>query len=125
MPDEFLIDDYALIALEIGCKGDLTTDNAIKWGKAFHLARVRHPTSPIAFCIGGYDDDPREIYNIPEVARYIRIFAMAANLTDWRDAIKIPWEPSYASLAVLQMCGVFASDSPIKVNVPTNPPDEP
>src|ERR1700760_952194 len=28
--------------------------------------------NPISFCVGGYDDDVRELWEVPEVMRYLR-----------------------------------------------------
>jgi hypothetical protein len=35
---------------------------------------TRNPTAPITLSIYGYDNDPRELWDIPEATLYIRIF---------------------------------------------------
>lgn len=110
--------DFDAIFMEIGSKGNFSTLDRKKAATAFRLARVRYPNATVGFMIGGYDDDPREIYDIPEAREYIRLWAIDAGLTDWREAVKVRWEPNYC-IGILQLCGVFADDSPIKVNTPT------
>lgn len=39
-----------------------------------HGRRLRQMMSSFEFCIGGYDDDPREIYSIPEIRDFYRSF---------------------------------------------------
>ena len=84
--------------------------------KAYRLARVNFPAATILPAIGGYDRDPREIWEIPETRAYMRAWARHAGISDWRIAMQVPWEGGLG-LALLQMCGVFADDSPIKVNM--------
>lgn len=107
------------IFLEIGVKGMLTPASRRESVVAFKLARARHPNAKIAFALGGYDDDPREIYDIPECRDYIRQWAHEAGLSDWRVAITVPWDVALGNLGILQLCGVFAADSPIIVNTPS------
>ena len=110
-------DDYDVIFLEIGCKGRLAAFDCLIAATAFRLARVRYPSAKIGFCLGGYDDDPRELYDIAETRDYIRQWAHAAGLADWREAATVRWQPPEC-LGILQLCGVFADDSPIFVNTP-------
>lgn len=115
-----MADDYDLIFLEIGGKDRLSIDDLIKSAFAFKMARAVYPRAMLAFTISGYDDDPRELYDIPEAAAYIRAWAHRAGIGDWREAIKVPWEPGGSSLAMLQECHTFADDSPIRVTKPTS-----
>ena len=64
--------------------------------------------------IGGYDQDTRELWQIPEACSYIATWARLAGIADWREAVKVPWIEN-EGLAVLQQCGVFAADSPIRI----------
>jgi hypothetical protein len=109
---------FNIIFIEIGGKNHLSLLNRKEAAAAFRLARVKHPRARIGFTLGGYDDDPREIYDIPEARDYIRQWAHDAGLSRWQDAIKVPWEESLDNLGVLQLCGTFTDDSPIKVNTP-------
>ena len=86
--------------------------------RAFRLARKRYPQAKIGISVGGYDNDPRELYDIPEAREYICRWARKAGLSDWRVAIEVPWGKEW-DLALLQLCGVFADDSPITVITPS------
>lgn len=107
--------EYDAVFMEIGGRDYLTRNDAVKSATAFRLARRRYPKATIAFSISGYDDDPRDLADIPEVAEYMRIWAPLAGLSDWRVAIEVPWEEGMGCLALLQLCSVFAEDSPIRV----------
>ena len=110
--------EYDDIFMEIGTKEKLDPQSRAVAVTAFKLARFAYPKAKLYIAVGGYGDDPRELYDIPEVREYIRLWAIDAGLSDWRDAIAIPWVDA-TPLGLLQLCGVFAADSPIKVNTPT------
>jgi hypothetical protein len=67
--------DY--LAVEIGMAGALNQQalrEAIRHMQTI-VARIS-PLTAIEFAIGGYDDDPREIYEIPEARAYLLGFAL-------------------------------------------------
>jgi hypothetical protein len=102
-------------------RGDLNKREARKAAKQFREARLSHPLSPIALMIAGYDDDPRELWDFPEVCRYVRWWARAAGLDDWQTASAVPWiVPSWGN-AFLAACGVFGDDHPL-ILLATPPP---
>jgi hypothetical protein len=107
--------DYEHIFLEIGSKGHLTPAARRLSSETFRLARIRYPSARIGLMVGGYDDDPRELRDLPEVRKYIAAWARDAGLSDWRVAVQVPWDESMGSLALLQACGAFGPDSPIIV----------
>ena len=107
---------YDLIGLEIGVRDKLTEANARLGATAFRLARQRYPRTALMISIGGYDKDPRDLWEIPEVRAYLRSWAQFAGIADWRDAMQVNWLENHG-LATLQLCGVFADDSPIRVNL--------
>ena len=109
-------DDITLFCLMIGSRERLAEADAIDAARAFRLARVTHPSAAILIAIDGYDEDQREIWQIKETRSYMQLWAKHAGLSDWRDASLIPWEGGLG-LALLQMSGVFADDSPIKVTI--------
>lgn len=65
---------------EIGHNGNLTPriaeDTAAKWFMVFKI----QPEAKHEFMIGGFDQDPRQLWEIPEVCDYVRRFAGAACL---------------------------------------------
>lgn len=71
---------YDHIFLEIGTIGHFSPDDAAKAALAFRLARAQSPQATVGFFVGGYDEDPREIYDIPEAVAYIRRWAKLAGL---------------------------------------------
>jgi hypothetical protein len=78
-------------SLVIGTRDQLTKREADSAGKAFKVLRSRHPRSRIMLFMLGYDQDPRELWEFPEVCRYVRRFARTAGLSDWRVAVQVPW----------------------------------
>jgi hypothetical protein len=83
-------DEVALVAIEIGVRGDLTLGAVAQSVMAFALAQKRYPEAEFALVIGGYDDDPREVWDIPEAKHFFRVFLGAAKrmipgtMFDWR-----------------------------------------
>jgi hypothetical protein len=61
--------DFAFI--EIGHKGELTTENAVRAAGAIIKMHLEEPQAMITTMIGGYDNDPRELWDIAEPRDYI------------------------------------------------------
>lgn len=59
----------------IGGKSDLSPDTAIKSAHGVRLAATMYPEAPITMSIEGYDDDPRELWEISEVRYFVVLFA--------------------------------------------------
>ena len=107
-----------LINLTIGTRDELTKRESAAAACAFKEIRRRHPQAPIALIILGYDQDPRELWEFPEVCRYVRRFARSACLGDWRIAMSVPWLHESWGIALLAACGAFGDDAPIQVDLP-------
>lgn len=70
--------DY--LPLEVGVKGKLTKPVARQVAKMILLVAANSaPTTPIEFGISGYDEDPREIPEIPEARNYFLLLAAELN----------------------------------------------
>jgi hypothetical protein len=95
----------------LGSRGQLTKRLAKEMGRAFRQLRERQPTTPIGLLVDGYNDDPRDLWEVPEVCRYVQWWARFAGLSDWRIAETIPWH-SDDDLALLARCGAFGDDHP-------------
>ena len=66
--------DY--LGIEIGCAGSLNRQNLRRAIRQMQQLIARtSPLTGIDIAIGGYDDDPREIYEIPEARQFIIGFA--------------------------------------------------
>lgn len=79
-----MTEEISAVVIEFGGRGHLTEDVILEMKDAPRMVAEVYPDKPIMIALAGYDDDPRELYEIPEAADYIRRFAVAAGLTDWR-----------------------------------------
>ena len=91
-----------VIAIEIGARGEFTTEAADAAALIFALAVAQHPKTTKHLMIGGYDTDQRELWDIPEVVEYVREFVtIAAGL------LRLPfedWKLDDPATAMLAMC---------------------
>jgi len=70
-------DEYDVIMLVIGGKSDLRPVRAaISAGQVKLIAELQ-PRASLSLHLDGFDDDPRELWEIPEAALFIRQFAVA------------------------------------------------
>ena len=51
--------------IEIGLKDELTAINAMAAARVTIMAMLRYPFAEISLVIGGFDTDPREVWDIP------------------------------------------------------------
>jgi hypothetical protein len=58
--------DYSDIMLEIGNPKNLGQESARKAAEGCLLAAERHPAATLHIYFDGYDEDPRQIWEIPE-----------------------------------------------------------
>jgi hypothetical protein len=90
------------VGIEIGLAGHLTLENCFAGATAMLMALERYPFAEFSILLGGYDDDPREIWDIPEAKKYFQDFMSAM------DALCCPplkeWRLDDASWGVLAMC---------------------
>jgi hypothetical protein len=64
--------DYDVVFYQAGERGDLC-DEAHRAAEFVQIARMT-PGAELSVMIGGYDDDPRELFDIPEVMAFLRAF---------------------------------------------------
>lgn len=115
------LDAQTLIYLMMA-RGDLTKRNARQTAEAFRHARARSPQSPVCLSFLGYDQDPREVWQFPEVRRFLRWWARFAGIGEWQAAAAVPWlDPSWG-VGLLAACGVFGDDRPFVLRLPPRPP---
>jgi hypothetical protein len=70
-------DDYDAIVVVIGGKSDLRPVRAAISAGQVKLIATLQPRAALSLHLDGFDDDPRELWEIPEAALFIRQFAVA------------------------------------------------
>jgi hypothetical protein len=96
-------------AIMIGDKGHLTERDARLAADAWN-AMVRRGVKSIYVFVDGYEDDARPLWDVTEVAAYIRLWAGYVGLKEWGEAARGPLHPD--CLPLLALCGVFGSIRP-------------
>jgi hypothetical protein len=117
-----------MIPFIIGMRGNLSKTEAHKAGAMWRSAIKRYPKAIFYLNLIGYDQDPREIWEIVDAARYVRRFARAAGLDDPDEALRIfgPGSPTFeagvaiggavgktmlqATIGFLAGCGAFGEE---------------
>lgn len=111
--------DFDLIMAEIGVRGELTAVSAVLAGVDL-ASTASLTTGPITLAIGGFDEDPRSLWDIPEVASYVRLALVSAGVNSWRSALVQRFTPG--SLILATKCGAFGGDCPFSVTVDQDAP---
>ncbi len=104
------------INVEIGVAGQFTEANVKIAAQGFMFATsVTSPTTVVAVSIGGYDDDPRELWDIEEARKYILRFAHLISTNGIR-----PSKLFYESWELIKAC--VAKEEGKSVSLNKNPP---
>jgi hypothetical protein len=74
MAAEINPEEYDELMFVIGEKGDLTQNNAIQAALGVLTACSAYTKANVTISIDGYDDDPRELWEIPEVEQFVLLF---------------------------------------------------
>ena len=97
------------ILMMIGKRGELTPQEAERMGGArWRMEVQRNPRAEFMIIVSGYDDDPRELWQISEVVSYVKLWAAAAGIGDVATAQRLHRQ----SLGLLGLCGVFGGQPP-------------
>lgn len=119
MPGKHKIYDEVLC--EIGDAEHRSEADAIAAGEWIAVVAVSQPTALIRLMLGGYDEDPRELWDIPEAAAYIRQVALASGVLDWRSPIVKRFGET--TVLLLAQCGALGPGHPFKITIrPDAPP---
>jgi hypothetical protein len=113
--------DGALIPVTIGLRGQSTKDEAQVTADMWRTVIARYPKAIFQIVFFGYDDDPRELWEFPDVRRYVRWWAKLAGLTDLETADRapatdghfaqldgraaLPWDAEQAIVALAKLWG--------------------
>lgn len=110
--------DRMIIPIIIGARDKLTKVEAEHCAYMWREVAQRYPKAYFMLMILGYDEDPRELLEFPDVRRYVRRWARLAGLDDIEEADR--WIGSTAGrietpdskylqggLGLLAACGVF------------------
>jgi hypothetical protein len=108
-----------MISLVIGTRDKLTGAQARAAADKYREVVDRYPKAIICVSLLGYDEDPRELVHIEDVARYIRRFAQFAGINDFEAALGGPL--GEMGTALLAACGVFGEDIKRTIKVPSPP----
>jgi len=65
--------DRTILTMVIGERGSLNRKGLATAVLAWRALKIT-PTTAIVLLVGGYDDDPRELWQIPEVRTYVQKF---------------------------------------------------
>lgn len=125
--------DGALMPVTVGVRGRLTRRDAKSCAAMWCEVRRRYPRGIPVIQMLGFDEDPREIGDIPEAARYVRWWARFAGMNsieaaeryvlDAADAdIKLESlngaSPAAYNIGILAACGVFGEEVRQQLNLP-------
>jgi hypothetical protein len=111
--------DGLAILFTIGARNDLSKDAAKREAEKWQRWRHRYPRALFYPALLGYDDDPRELWDIRDAARYVRRWARHAGIEDLESAIAVFVKEGVGLLAA---CGALGEEVRKRTRVP--PPAE-
>jgi hypothetical protein len=91
--------------IEIGLKDELTATNAMAAAECTIMAMLRYPFAEFSLVIGGFDTDPREVWDIPEAKDYFEMFIGAMFVLNAPHVRE--WRLDKATMGVVAMCCGF------------------
>jgi hypothetical protein len=104
-----------VICFCVGNRGDLTRRDAMRAAESWRENIKRYPKAHFVLHLAGYDEDPRNLWEIDEAARYVRRWARLAGLGDIE---KAGARLDDNALAWLAACGAFGDDIKRRVVLP-------
>jgi hypothetical protein len=102
-----------LFNLEIGQRGNHSRRVAEAAAKAFQQIAAKAGPGMIVLHLTGYDDDPRELWDISEAADYVRLWASLA-FTRENDLVLLHGR----MIGFLAACGAFGDEVKREVRLP-------
>jgi hypothetical protein len=111
--------EYDMVVIEFGGAGHLDDRTLQEMCSAPAMVHAQYPDAPIVLSLSGFDDDPRSLWDIPEAAAYIRAYARAAKLTDWRGPLFQALDET--SRGLLVACDAIDKPHRFTVNIVPDP----
>jgi hypothetical protein len=94
---------FDVVIHELGTKGDLGPERARKVAGEFCAVLALQPDAEHRLAIGGFDTDPRELWDIPEARAFVHRFAGWVALK--RPGIRFTdWKLDQPSLSLVAIC---------------------
>jgi hypothetical protein len=106
----------AAIGLVIGTRDDLSPESAEAAAQKWRDILRQYPNVSVYVSLAGYDDDPREIWEIASAAEYVRQWARFAGIENLEETAAGPLGTTGA--AFLGACGVFGEEVRRKITMP-------
>jgi len=104
------------IGLIIGTRDDLSPKSAEAAAQKWRDIRRQYPNLSVYVSLAGYDDDPREIWEIASAAEYVRQWARFAGIENLEETATGPLGTTGA--AFLGACGVFGEEVHRNITMP-------
>jgi hypothetical protein len=120
MPDD---GERTMVNLVIGERGALTRRAARNAARAYQRSAARYPKAMMYVSIAGYDNDPRELWDIPEARDYFCRWAKFAGVDNSAAVAGSPLMKE--ATAALAKCGALNDVDPDEVHVSADLPDAP
>ena len=98
---------YDAILVAIGTRDQLTKEAARDNAAIWREATQRSPKAAFNIYLLGYDEDSRDLWELPEAARYVRWWARFAGMDDPTTASHF-LDPE--GMTVLAACGAFGEE---------------
>jgi hypothetical protein len=108
-----------IVAFAIGRRDDLSKTAAKTAVRHWRELRQKYPKARIILHMPGYGEDPREIWEFPDAARYVRWWARFAGIGRFETLIDGPVHRK--SVAFLALCGVFGEALRVAMLPPSTP----
>jgi hypothetical protein len=108
-------EEPAMIFMTIGLRGELNQEHAQAAAAALPKMRTTYPNAVIYMVVAGYDDDPREVHEIPEAREFFIAVANAARLYGSADVARAGLHEHM--LGVLALCGALWDVAPSQVQI--------
>lgn len=98
-----------MIAFEMGRRDNLTEAGAADAARIWRQTVRKYPGAAITIHIAGYDEDPRELWDLPDVCAYVRRWATLTGIFSPNDLPATSATREFAAInaGFLAACGVF------------------